>query len=322
MRWDESLNIMHQNKRYPLLFQFMGWVLLIAASNTAAVGADLTRAYLNAYQSDCAFGAAHVKALRAHGVLMVPGYLGALYPQAYAEHMHWLKSIGVDHQKIAVTSGDSVEVNAGIIAGAIRAAAKPVILISHSKGSVGTLHALLAEPSLRAKVRGWISLQGAFLGSPVADRLLDGSLLNPFFANLMLGFFGGTRESARALTTTASAAYYKKHAAAISQLLREVPVLAFASALDAKPGAQPATSLEIPYELMAREGIRNDGMIPLEAAVLPGVDFVKVSGVDHIAPIMPARLNFDRVRMTQALLLALRSPLRELPRDADCKARP
>ncbi len=70
---------------------------------------------------------------------------------------------------------------------------------------------------------------------------------------------------------------------------------------------------------MSRQGIRSDGLVPTEAAVLPGMDFVKVSHVDHIAPVMPALERFDRVRMTQALLLlALRAPYRGLPQDAGC----
>lgn len=294
-------------------------VLCAPAATRTANAADLTRGYLAAYANPCAYGTAHHQALRAHNVLLVPGYLSGQYPDAFRDQLRWLDANGVTHQKVAVTSGDSVEVNGAIIAAAIRASAKPVILITHSKGSVDTLQALLAEPALRGNVKGWISLQGAFLGSPVADKLLDGQLLNPLFATLILGFFGGTRSSAQDLTTAASRAYVRKHQAAIAQLLREVPAVAFASAVDGAGNARVSPTLEIPYDMMAREGIRNDGLVPLEAAVLPGMDFVKVSGVDHIAPILATQQPFNRVRMTQALLLTLRTPLRELPPDSHCK---
>jgi hypothetical protein len=138
---------------------------------------------------------------------------------------------------------------------------------------------------------------------------------------VILGFLGGTRESALDLTTGAALTYYRKHAAAIAPLLRDVPVIAFASAVDSARSEQPSTALEIPHELMARDGIRNDGLVPLEAALLPGMDFVKVSGVDHIAPVMQARRPLNRVRMTQALLLTLGAPWRGLPRDAGCVTR-
>src|SRR6185503_13333754 len=141
----------------------------------------------------------------------------------------------VEHERVAVKSRQSVAVNAPIVAAAIRGSAKPVLLITHSKGSVDALEALRAEPSLRVKVKGWISLQGAFLGSPIADWLLDGSLLDPVTAIAILQFFGGSKESAEGLTTKASRAWYRSHEAAIGAVLREVPAVAFASSLD---GAQ------------------------------------------------------------------------------------
>jgi hypothetical protein len=290
----------------------------------AADGVDLTRAYLSDYKDDCAFGAAHVAALRRHQVLLVPGYMSDLNPDHFTDHMRWLDSIGVAHKKLAIRSGHSVEINSAVIVAAVRASVKPVILIAHSKGAIDTLDALLTEPSLRTKVAGWISLQGPYFGSPVADKLLDGSLLNPLFANVILGFFGGTRDAAQGLTTGASQAYYRARAAAIGKLLRDVPAVAFASIIESAPGASASTALYIPQDMLARDGIRNDGLVPLDSAVLPGMDFVKVAGVDHIAPVTSAEQPFDRVRMTKALLLALRAPFpfpaRGVAREAGCKA--
>ena len=296
-------------------------VILAAGGARAAGGLDLTREYRDAYGSNCAFGAAHAEVMRKYKVLLVPGYFSNLDPTYFADQLRWLASIGVQREKVAVRSGQSVRINASIVAAAIRESARPVILITHSKGSVDGIEALRAEPSLRTKVKGWVSLQGAFFGTPVADLLLDGSLLNPMVSTAILGLFGGTKESAQGLTTSASLAYYRDHAAAISMVLRDVPAIAFASALDGAPGADTKTLLEIPLELMWREGIRSDGLVPIDAAVLPGMDFVKVLGVDHIAPVMPALQRFDRVRMTKALLIALRAPSRGLPRNAGCKGR-
>jgi hypothetical protein len=291
----------------------------VASIARAAEAADLTRTYLNAYDDKCAFGAAHAEALRRYQVLLVPGYLSDLNPAHFADHMQWLASLGVAYQKVAIRSGHSAEINGTVIANAIRASTKPVILITHSKGAIDTLDALLSAPPLRSKVAGWIALQGPFFGSPVADKLLDGSLLNPIFATVILGFFGGTRESAQSLTTSASRAYYRAREAAIAQLLRDVPAVAFTSIIESAPGTAANTALYIPHDLLARDGIRSDGLVPLDSAVLPGMDVVRVAGVDHIAPVTSAQQPFDRVRMTQALLLALRGPLHNLPRDESCK---
>jgi hypothetical protein len=293
--------------------------MLAASAVPAAAGIDLTPVYLDAYRGECAFGAAQAAELRRHRVLLVPGYFSDIDPAYFADQLRWLDSLGVEREKVAVGARQSVANNAPVVAAAIRGSAKPVILITHSKGSVDALEALLAEPPLQAKVKGWISLQGAFLGTPVADMLLDGSLLDPLLAIAILEIFGGTRQSAQDLTTTASGAYYREHAAAIGALLRAVPAIAFASALDGAPGKRAKTLLEIPLDLMRRRGVRSDGLVPIDAAVLPDMDFVKVHGVDHIAPVMPALEPFDRVRMTKALLLAIRAPFRGLPRDAACR---
>jgi hypothetical protein len=299
-----------------LRFLLLALALPAAAGAGTTGGVDRTRAYLDAYAGNCAFGTAHAAALRTHKVLLVPGYFGNLDPGYYRDQLRWLASIGVERETVAVTPGRSAAINAAIVAAAIRAAAKPVILITHSKGSVDTLEALRAEPGLRKKIAGWVSLQGVFLGTPVADMLLDGTMLDPIVATVVIGFLGGSKDAADGLTTFASGAYYRDHAGAISRLIGEVPVIAFASAVDSRT----PTLLQIPRELMARKGIRSDGLVPLDAAVLPGMDFVKVNGVDHIAPVMPALHAFDRVRMTKALLLTLRGVFRGLPGDAGCAA--
>jgi hypothetical protein len=295
---------------------------LLAATGEAraAGGVDLTNEFLGAYRNDCAIGPAHREMLRRHKVLLVPGYFGNLNPGYFGTQLRWLASIGVEHEKVAVRPGQSVAINAPIVSAAIRDSAKPVVIITHSKGSVDTLEALLAEAELRKKVKGWISLQGAFFGTPVADMLLDGSLLDPVVSSFVLEFFGGTKVAAEGLTTRASRAYYRERVVAIARVVREVPAVAFASALDGEPGAGTRTLLEIPRELMRRDGIRSDGLVPLDSAVLPGMDFVKISGVDHIAPVMPALQSFDRVRMTGALLLlVMGESFRGLPRDPRCK---
>lgn len=295
-------------------------VLLVTAQLvTAAIAAaaDLTPVYQEAYRRDCGFGAAHVALLRRHKVLLVPGYFADLDPKYFADHLHWLASLGVEAEKVAVRSRQSIAINAPIVAAAIRGSTKPVLLVTHSKGSVDALEALLAEPALRSKARGWISLQGAFGGSPIADWLLNGSLLDPATGITILQFFGGSKESLEGLTVTASRERYSERTSAIEALLRAVPAVAFASSLDG-PQSRATGLLEISRLLMSSRGVRSDGLVPPGSALLPGMDYVEVTGVDHIAPVMPALEPFDRVRMTRALLLVMRAPFRGLPADTGC----
>jgi hypothetical protein len=50
---------------------------------------------------------------------------------------------------------------------------KPAILVSHSRGSVDVLAALIGDKKPTRKVAGWISYGGMFQGSPLAQDLFD-----------------------------------------------------------------------------------------------------------------------------------------------------
>ncbi|MGP1609866.1 MAG: hypothetical protein ACTS5G_04090, partial [Burkholderiales bacterium] len=122
-------------------------VLVIALSMTAnavpaAGGRDLTQAYADAYADNCPLGAAHINVLRRHQVLLVPGYFSNLDPAYFTEQLRWLASIGVNREKVAIEPGQGVATNAKIVAAAIRKSQRPVILVTHSKGSVDALEAL------------------------------------------------------------------------------------------------------------------------------------------------------------------------------------
>lgn len=300
-------------------------VALIVVATVASVvaqaggGIDRTQEYQDAYDRNCAPGTADIRALRDYRVLFVPGYLVGDQPDYFADQLEWLRSIKVESEKVSIKAGQSIAINGPIVAAAIRKSAKPVILVTHSKGSIDTLEALRVEAALRNKVRAWISLQGVFFGSPVADTLLDGTVISPVVSDLILGILGGTRESAEGLTTTTAVAYYRKFEAAISLVVRKVPSVALVSDVDRVKGVQNNTLLEFSYDLMRREGIPNDGLVPVTSGVLPGMDFVKVLGVDHIAPVMPTLQRFDRVRMTRALLtLMLKAPKSAPPHKSGC----
>ena len=300
-------------------------VALIAVAMVASVvaqaggGVDRTQEYQDAYDRNCDLGTADIRALRKYRVLLVPGYLVGDQPDYFADQLAWLRSMNVESEKVSIKAGQSIAINGPIVASAIRKSAKPVILITHSKGSIDTLEALRVEVALRTKVRAWISLQGVFFGSPIADMLLDENVISPAVSNLILGFLGGTRESAEGLTMRTAVARYRKFEATNTRIVREVPSVAFVSDIDRTQGARNSTLLEFSYDLMRREGIPNDGLVPVTSAVLPGMDFVKVLGVDHIAPVMPTPRGFDRVRMTRALLtLMIRVPKGSSPHKSGC----
>jgi hypothetical protein len=113
----------------------------------------------------------------------------------------------ISHESSSFDSIESVESNAGAILEYLldaRTQRKQITIVSHSKGGLDTLEALLrpeASDLLGDTVIGWVALQAPFYGSPVADP--SPSSINA----VLLGVFDGNGESLDDLKTSARATY-------------------------------------------------------------------------------------------------------------------
>jgi subtilisin family serine protease len=159
------------------------------------------------------------------------------------------------------------------------------------------------------KVRGWVSIQGPFLGTPIADRIMASGKLEPFLSAL-LRFMDGSLDALASLTTANRSDYLDRGKTAIASLVSRVPIICFGSWKEPAVPKKWDTLLKPSRDWLAQLGFKNDGLIPAESSVLTGADYVLVEGVDHAAPVMSARMPFDRVRFTKTLLEML---LRRLP---------
>jgi len=132
---------------------------------------------------------------------------------------------GVDYRNMSSVSeafdtSQSVEHNAAAILRLLRKTKKKVIIVSHSKGGLDTLAALLAAPELwNRTVIGWVALQAPFHGSPVADPTF--SAANDF----LLEALGGNGQSADDLKTETRAPYMEANAERIAALTASIPVI-------------------------------------------------------------------------------------------------
>jgi len=117
----------------------------------------------------------------------------------------------ISRESVSFDSIESVENNAAAIleylleAGAQRT---QIVIVSHSKGGLDTLHALLlpeARALLADTVVGWVALQAPFYGSPVADPAP--SSINA----LLLDALGGNGESLDDLKTDVRQTYMAAH---------------------------------------------------------------------------------------------------------------
>jgi hypothetical protein len=278
----------------------------------ADAGRDATAEYLQA----AAAGPDRSLELRRYKVLLVPGLFsnvdksklpvaGIFFSSAtkprYEEHMAVLRDLGVEYERLALQTESSVKTNGAEIAAAVRASAKPVIILASSKAGLDVLDGLISDSGLAGKVRGVVMLQAPFRGTPVADRLIDDADESSFLGRI-LESLGGSIDCMADLTTERTSAYLRRNAAAIARLTSDVPVISVATWVDKKPRGVQDTGLKPLRNYLLKKGYRNDGLVPYESAILPGSDYVLLPDADHGATAQPTRLDFDRKAMTRAVI--------------------
>ncbi|MBI4249893.1 MAG: hypothetical protein HY611_10355 [Elusimicrobia bacterium] len=278
---------------------------------------DATGEYMKTWrQIDAEFGDPQVERLRRYKLILVPGFLSDLVINSGApgnpcqadkhfdDQMCWLERLAVPYQRITMQADESLSRNAEILEEAIAASEQDVILISHSKGGIDSLEALLNRPAARQKVKGWISIQAPFFGSLLADWALKEGI-RPLVQRA-LREHGKSIESLESMQTLERKAYYRLHKEEIDSLVGELPVLSFSSWKEEEGGGQAYTVFSLLRGLLFQWlGVQNDGMVPLASQVLPGTDFVRIPSLSHDDPVMPQCVDFDRVRFTKTLLSML-----------------
>jgi hypothetical protein len=132
---------------------------------------------------------------------------------------------GIPYRNVSLASpsfntSDGVEHNAAAILALLRNTDQKIVLVTHSKGSLDTLQALLEAPELWGDtVIGWVALQAPFFGSPLADPI------PPSMNGLLLGALGGNGQSVEDLKTTTRGVYMARHRAQIEKLTATIPVI-------------------------------------------------------------------------------------------------
>lgn len=294
-----------------------------AAAPSADPDLDITPLYNSVFTAGPGLRSRELEELRGLRVLFVSGFMterllpagaGAAEkdlpkaPKYFEEHLALLRSLGVDCDVAPINTEASVRENAGRIAGLVGASSKPVLIITHSKGGIDALEALLAYPAARAKSRAVISLMSPFYGAPITDKVLASPSLSYPSARL-LRLMGGSRETLTDLSAAERARYQAANSGAIAALIREVPFLCVA-ARKGEDSWDLDTLLEPFRDYMLALGFPNDGLVPTASAILPGTPYVVLDGLDHLATVIKVqRPSYDRARFLETVLtLALRRP--------------
>ncbi len=268
--------------------------------------ADSTGEYDSIWENiDCYFGYKAVNDLRDYKVIFVFGLLSDLYKEKFTNgYVKWLRKMGIDCERADIESEEAPSYNVPAITRAIELSDKPVIIIARSKGGLDVLYTLVENEHLLNKIRGIIMIQTPFFGSPLADYILNNSILNTAVVKTLKAL-GGSKKFLSSLATDKREEYYRQNREAITRIAGSVPFISFASWKENEP-RRLDTILELPRNIMEKAGIANDGLVPVKSAILPETDYIMKSGIDHIVTVRSVRiLPFDRFRFMKTLLAML-----------------
>ncbi len=221
--------------------------------------------------------------IRASRILFVPAVLSGIALKAsrlrlveYLTHqVRQLKDDGFDAAIADIDTGATVSANGARLAKVLAQHPCPTWIVTHSKGGLDVLEALVAHPEVRRFVDGWVAFQAPFQGSPVADVACTAPRARRIGSSA-LKLLGADPQAICDLTTDERARYLDANAVEIAQLLAEVPVMCVGTA--AGKGLLPAWPT---VKWMEERGLRNDGLVPVASTILPGAHYVLLEGLGH-----------------------------------------
>jgi hypothetical protein len=181
-----------------------------------------------------------------------------------------------------VNTAAGVTVNGARIRQIIAESERPVCLVTHSKGGLDALEALIrTDAETLAKVRCWVALQAPFYGSPLADAAADAPVVGSVGA-FLLTLASGDSNSLADLRTDRRAAYMGERRSSIENVVTRVRPLCVASYFDGSdPRFTHPPQLTATRYWMERLGQRNDSLVPTDSSILPGCRYVILPNIDH-----------------------------------------
>ncbi len=249
--------------------------------------------------------------LRTYRVVVVPSYLSGLLIDASEYHLadyfrtqvDALKADGIDAQIAPVDTEESVAENGRRLAAFIASSRRPVCFVSHSKGGLDTLEFLLrAEPEYRRQIACWVALQAPFAGSPIADLVVEEDWTRGI-TEPALRALGGSGQSLDDLTVAARRKYMNKYTQFVESIGKTIPIIVLSTYVESSRA--PTLHFAPSHRWLKARGWKNDGLVPLNSALLPGARYIVLPGLDHTDTIARKPLlgnPVDRVLLWKALL--------------------
>jgi hypothetical protein len=221
--------------------------------------------------------------IRASRILFVPAVLSGIAVKAsrlrvveYLTHqVRQLKDEGFEAEIADIDTGATVARNGERLAEILAQHHCPTWIVSHSKGGLDVLHALVTHPELQRFVDGWIAFQAPFHGSPVAD-VASGSARARKISRAAVRLLGADMQAIDDLSTGRRQRYMDMFASRIADLIDDVPITCVGTVAGAGPLSGWPTG-----RWMDGMGLKNDGLVPVNSTILPGARFVGLRGLGH-----------------------------------------
>ena len=265
---------------------------------------------LDAKRVDAAY-ATVLDELRGYKIVVVPSFLSGLLIEAdeaqlteyIRAQVEALKTDGIDIEIAPIDTEQSVAENGRQLATYLAGNTRPVCIISHSKGGLDTLEYLLrAAPEYRRQIACWVVMQSPFAGSPVAD-LIVGEKWMRGITDPLLRVLGGSEQSLDDLTVSVRKEYMKKNFQFVELIGNSLPIIVVATYVDGS--RTPSLHMAPTQRWMKKQGLENDGLVPIESALLPGARYIVVPGLDHTDTVAKKAIlgnPIDRVLLWKSLL--------------------
>ncbi len=231
-------------------------------------------------------------------VTFIPGmfspFINAFLGTYFVDQMEYLEKRGVPYDLMPVHTEGSLEKNALVIRQNLESRDE-VVAFCHSKGGVDLLHALIAFPELRPKFKKIVFMQCPFYGTPLADLALKNNMTKAATKGLFKGLLNGDVKSISELTQLKRKEYMQKHESHISAIMNSIHVECIGSSKLPEKGKFDSI-LKISRDFIQYKfDMANDGMIPMESALIPGSRQRIFKDLDHATAVI--RLTpqaFDR----------------------------
>lgn len=257
----------------------------IAANETERLSRFFAGERLDPHRTEAAFARVG-RRIRASRILFVPAVLSGIALKAsrlriveyLTHHVRQLRDEGFQAEIADVDTGATVAANGAQLAEILARHHCPTWVVSHSKGGLDVLEALIEHPDVRRYVDGWIAFQAPFHGSPVAD-VASGSGRARKVSRAALKLLGADLQAIVDLRTDIRSRYMDERAACIAELTRQVPIMCVGTVT--RQGSLSLMPQWPTGRWMESMGLKNDGLVPVNATILPGARFVGLRGLGH-----------------------------------------